>query len=359
MERLTLRDLKELRIVVARLTEVPDLDGMVDGLLAALPSMLATDFVAYNEIDPRQRRVVYRESPSVASVIPEGPDILRAHFHEHPLIAHFARPGNAGVRAISDFLTLRQFRRTGLHQEFFRRIGVDHQMVLSIDPRVGVAVNRGGRDFTERERLLLELIGPHFHAAHWALTRLSAMADTIRLLALGVDALRAGVVVLAPRERMRMVTAPARHWLGQYFDPPRRRGELPDGLRRWLRQAHARRDEDPPRTAPPLVVEHAGRSLVVRLVSNQAGEVLILEERASEVRPEALERLGLTAREAQVLFWVAQGKSNADVATLLGTRPKTVSKHLERVFPKLGVETRTAAAVAALRLLADLTPALF
>ena len=52
----------------------------------------------------------------------------------------------------------------------------------------------------------------------------------------------------------------------------------------------------------------------------------------------------LTAREAEVLYWVAKGKTNRDIGDILGTSPRTVTKHLEHVFEKLGVETRTAAA---------------
>jgi len=55
---------------------------------------------------------------------------------------------------------------------------------------------------------------------------------------------------------------------------------------------------------------------------------------------------GLTRREAEVLAWVAEGKRNEETGVILGARPKTVGKHLERIFMKLGVETRTAAAVA-------------
>lgn len=61
--------------------------------------------------------------------------------------------------------------------------------------------------------------------------------------------------------------------------------------------------------------------------------------------------LGLTGRESQVLFWISNGKSNRDIAEILGMSPRTVNKHLEQIFPKLGVENRTAAARVALKTL--------
>lgn len=60
----------------------------------------------------------------------------------------------------------------------------------------------------------------------------------------------------------------------------------------------------------------------------------------------------LTGREADVLLWVAQGKSNGDIATILGMSEKTVKQHLGSVFQKLGVEGRTAASLRAVEVLA-------
>jgi DNA-binding NarL/FixJ family response regulator len=71
-------------------------------------------------------------------------------------------------------------------------------------------------------------------------------------------------------------------------------------------------------------------------------------------RQEAILRdaLGLTAREAEVLLWIANGKANRDIGEILGISPRTVNKHLEQVFAKLGVENRASAAALAIRALA-------
>jgi DNA-binding NarL/FixJ family response regulator len=60
-------------------------------------------------------------------------------------------------------------------------------------------------------------------------------------------------------------------------------------------------------------------------------------------------RFQLTAREAEVLLWIARGKSNRDIGDILGLSPRTVNKHLETVYAKLGVENRASAAVMALK----------
>ena len=65
--------------------------------------------------------------------------------------------------------------------------------------------------------------------------------------------------------------------------------------------------------------------------------------------PQSLKSMGLTQRETEVLSWVAEGKSNIDVGLILGVHSVTVKKHLEYIFQKMGVETRTAAVAFALR----------
>ena len=65
-----------------------------------------------------------------------------------------------------------------------------------------------------------------------------------------------------------------------------------------------------------------------------------------------LEKLGISAREAEVLLWMAQGKSNSDIATLCGISTGTVKKHANHIFDKLGVESRASATLRALEILA-------
>jgi DNA-binding CsgD family transcriptional regulator len=79
----------------------------------------------------------------------------------------------------------------------------------------------------------------------------------------------------------------------------------------------------------------------------------VAADRVSEVPadvPFDLAAAPLTPREREVLDWVAAGKTNRDIAAILGASPRTVEKHLERIYEKLGVETRTAAAMRAVKL---------
>jgi DNA-binding NarL/FixJ family response regulator len=68
--------------------------------------------------------------------------------------------------------------------------------------------------------------------------------------------------------------------------------------------------------------------------------------------PQPLEALGLTPREAEILFWVAQGKTNCEIGTILQISSATAKKHLENIYAKLGTENRTTATLMALEALA-------
>jgi DNA-binding NarL/FixJ family response regulator len=135
---------------------------------------------------------------------------------------------------------------------------------------------------------------------------------------------------------------------------------LPPEVQAWVaREALRRRAGAEP---AGLTVARGGRrlSFVLHAVDADAlGDdhwLVVLRVADDSAMVEALMRsLDLTAREAEVLYWVTKGKTNRDIGDILGTSPRTVHKHLEHVFQKLGVETRTAAASMALARVAALS----
>src|SRR4029077_14099049 len=73
----------------------------------------------------------------------------------------------------------------------------------------------------------------------------------------------------------------------------------------------------------------------------------LAKDSGADTPAEFSSELGLTTREGEVLSWLAKGKTNRDIAQILGLSPRTVDKHLEQIYAKLGVENRTAAAAIA------------
>lgn len=104
---------------------------------------------------------------------------------------------------------------------------------------------------------------------------------------------------------------------------------------------------------PPVALAD-GRSVEFHHVGQIGPEELLLRVTAADpAREETVlrSRLGLTAREAEVLLWLGRGKSNRDIADILVMSPRTVNKHLEGIYAKLGVENRASAAALAARTL--------
>ncbi len=124
-----------------------------------------------------------------------------------------------------------------------------------------------------------------------------------------------------------------------------------------------------PQVEPPrLLIEMGKRRLSCRLhqrtddgqegAGGDTGDwLIVMRETSEDAIVEAMSlSFKLTAREAEVLYWVIKGKINRDIADILGASPATVKKHLERVYAKLGVETRTAAAGMAMNRIRQLHP---
>jgi DNA-binding NarL/FixJ family response regulator len=96
----------------------------------------------------------------------------------------------------------------------------------------------------------------------------------------------------------------------------------------------------------PVQVEELLQAIKTRLRRRQ--QSVPSAKARGEPSPAMLIELGLSPREADVLFWLAQGKSNPEICMLIDLRLTTVKKHVERILQKLGVENRTSAAAAAI-----------
>lgn len=122
---------------------------------------------------------------------------------------------------------------------------------------------------------------------------------------------------------------------------------LPAEQRDWLLRENQSQ-------AAPLPIDWTGQGK--RLHLNHLGKLgpdefllRLTRDNTSTASVDHLKELGLTTRETEVLSWLSKGKTNRDIAQILGLSPRTIDKHLEQVYAKLGVENRTAAASIATR----------
>ena len=158
------------------------------------------------------------------------------------------------------------------------------------------------------------------------------------------------MIILKGKRRVQWMTEPARHCVAEFFgDLPQQTNRLPAPLERWIKQQSLARPNKGAAFRSSTAIERNGERLVVRFVTDkQEGIHLVrLEKQRQAFSAGSLERLGLSRRETEVLRWLAQGKTNAGIGASLGLSRFTVRTHLEHIYQKLGVQTRTAAAALA------------
>jgi DNA-binding NarL/FixJ family response regulator len=144
------------------------------------------------------------------------------------------------------------------------------------------------------------------------------------------------ILVVSTRGRFQFMTSRAARWLkGFSISHP---GRLPDVLQGWLEKIVS--SGRPAR----FILDRAGTQLSLQVICRDANSVCVLLEQRTQRSASNDMRSRLTQRQSEVLSWVARGKTNAEIAKILGLKPGTIGKYLERIFPKLGVENRTAAA---------------
>ena len=303
-------------------------------LFACLKTCVSGDFYSYVERTENhsQRLELYPASAVSVDVlsawIEQRPDIRSVYKHSGPpRILHLSAPYHCC--------------RSGLHDELLVLLGQRHQfgvVIFDERSRISVMVSRSAQSFSGEECQMLETLRPHLVQAYR-----SSNESSFSLEAIGLA--EVGFLVTDRNGNIRYATAKARKLMRQYFHP-KSELRLPDRIQIWLKQG-----EKPDRVPPlyELRIDFGRIGLIVQMMSTaEAPEYrLLLREVVQTLDAQPLEKLGLTRREAQVLFWASQGKSNGEIAIILASKVRTIAKHLERIFAKLMVENRTAAARAA------------
>lgn len=334
-----------------------DAAAFVHNLLDRLAELVDSDLTTLSLCDLTQgtRRVIARSGEALSA---EDRAAFDRHFREHPLVRFHAAHADGPAQRISDCVSQQAFRHSALFADYYRRLNLRYVLALPlrIDSAnvISIVFNRGSSDFRDSERAVLEALRRPLAALYGnviARERLRAgMASLQELAASGGW----HAIPLAPDGRPIEVSDPAARLLRRFFpvDAARRRWQLPDAVAAWLRRnRNWGLDRLASESNISLTVSRGAERLSLRFVCDPlstAGGFLLLKYERGEMRAEHLASLPLTPREREILSLVAAGKTNVDIAQLLTISSRTVQKHLEHVFQKLGVETRTAAAICAL-----------
>jgi DNA-binding NarL/FixJ family response regulator len=240
---------------------------------------------------------------------------------------------DALMPGISGFETCKRLKRDKLLAD----LPVIFMTGLSQTEHVVEGLGCGGVDYVTKPLVLEELLARirvHLANARLAHETRAALDASGRFL-LATD--RAGRVLWS--------TPKARELLAG--------GALPGASIEQLLRVRRSQSEAPAR----CLVDLGGRRLECSFMSSLGADELLfrLTEIANTDGDQSIlqRAFGVTSREAEVLLWISRGKSNRDIGEILNISPRTVNKHLEQVFVKLGVENRSSAAAAAVRTLAS------
>lgn len=346
MDRLGETDLKDLLLVAGELGAVDDVGAFRAAVLGQLRRLVPCDSASYNEVSPHSPQAVVAAVDPHETIFDGATELFATFIHQNPLVGAAVRSGTDEVRKFSDFITARQLHRLDLYDHVYSRLEVEHQIALTLVSRshqlIGLALNRRSQDFSERDRSVLEAVQPFVvHAYDNALLRTVAR-QSVAALEAGHGGSAQAILVLDTHGYVEVASDLAATWC-RGLAPFGATGRLPEPLRSWsdTQRARARGGRSLTQT---LEVPVPGAVLIARYVAgtDRQADAILLSRRVIR-DPDAGRRLGLTARESEVLHLVGQGLSNLQVARDLHLSDRTVAKHLERAYTKLGVTSRTAA----------------
>lgn len=309
--------------------------------------LLDGDLTGLNFIDVRNSKLPYIEMTPGSRAPHKDPQLYEAferHIPEHPLINYFQRTGDGRAVRLSDFLSDREFHELGLYRECFRHAGIERQIAISLEAEgdiiVGIAVTRDHhRDFDSDDVAIFDLLRPNLRTAFRNARRLERLAE-FEALEDDLHKTGRGLLRLDARLRVRFATLGTQEWLAEFFGRAPS-GSLPGAVEEWVRAGEP----------PTLRAARGPRRIAVEAIISNGGKVLTVSVRDVNDLDRALRELGLTLRERHVALHLCDGLQDAQIADALGLSVRTVHKHLEHVYGKLGVSTRTAAATAITKLL--------
>src|SRR5215213_1306927 len=304
--------------------------------LEALADLVPADVLTWDRVELVTGVIDHEATPAGAE--PAGAfEAVVGRARDHPLLAAHATGRRPAMR-LSEVVEPRVLTRRELYGDLLHAAGVEYEIAIGVRGGRGETVvaglGRTEREFSERDRDLLDLARPGLEGV---LRATQARERLVRALA---DEPPPGtaVMLLDRNGEIEFSSPDAGRWLAEHFGAADHPGWLPRPVAEWLAL--------PPR--PPLVSEREGRRLTVRLLPGDP-HALLLEEAVGSFRPDALERLGLTARETEVLYAATAIESEAELAWELFLSLHAVRERLTRLEAKLSVHTARDAVARALR----------
>jgi DNA-binding CsgD family transcriptional regulator len=317
-----MRGARQLFSCIGELLELEDPAELPYLLAEPLKRLIPYDFLVYNEIDTTTGAIVTVSNPNGVEA---GNPTFEAYAYQHPLITYYQRTRDSNVLRLSDHIDRPGLRRLDLYNEFLHPLGIEEMIVCTLPAApsiaIGLVLTRERRDFSADECVLLSQLRPYVLRAYRSARQRKEVRRRLDALESAFNKGGHAVIALGADGEFAAASADADRLVSTYCSGP---------LETLARDLEGRRT---------IVKPSNGRRLVVTKVDS----ALLIDEEVDAFSSEHLRSLGLTVREAQVLQAVRRGAPNKAIAHELGVTIRTIKKHLERVYEKLGVESRTAA----------------
>ena len=317
--------------------------------LSTLNGIISSEQIAFNDFNPRTGEIAITWAKEVPSALTKLLPVFEKHVLENPLVPKlFRRDPVLPASRISDAAPLQEYRKTTIYNEFYRKIGADFQLACGLStrksPYLALAMNREGQDFTDDEVFILEVLRLHMQQALDISNALESSTQTISSLMSAIQRDGRGIVCFDGEYRVLFATSMAEECAEALFHCRPQPGHLlPCALRdcvEKLRQPGLLSNLKP---RDPLVFSREdGSSVCLKLAFDpeRCNHSLIFERESYLFEPRQLKPLGLSLRETDVTFWVLRNKTNWEIGQILHISSRTVEKHVERIFSKLGVNNR-------------------
>jgi DNA-binding CsgD family transcriptional regulator len=348
MRPLSQADWAALNQAVRRLYAAESAELLRQTTLQELDRLVPSDYSSFNEFDFTAGEAIVHlgaDAPEITRRLP----VFQAHISGDPHVLYTARTGDCGAHQVTDLVSQRQFRQTPIYCEFYREIEVEYRSAFFLQRQgqleIAVALLRRLSPFAGRELALMDAFRPHLEQAYFNVARLERAKQEGLFQSAVLDHSPHGFVLLTVQAEVYWMSARAAEWFGVYCPGAAKRGGLPDEVRRWVLR-ESKRFAAPTCQAPafPLEILRPDSRLSIQMTLRPEGQVLlVLSETRFGMQSERLESLGLTPRQAEVLYWISEGKSNPEIGEVLGMSRRTADKHVENILDKLGVDNRAAA----------------
>lgn len=353
MSHLSNKDLLRVLDAVEVLNSGTGMDTLAERTLACMysliPNSTMTAFDGFDTEGDYDGSLWY--SPP-GTVPPERIQLLGELVNEHPNFAAIICTPDQGVFRLSDASPLSKFHKTTLFNEFYRLFQGDAQLstAFRLSPRslVTCSLHRHRSDFSDSEVETLRLVTPHLKAAFRNARDFERLENQKRHF---LSAVTRGLVIIGIDGEILFINEIAIRQLEVWFEDGFSRC-LPEVIQRYITvegEKYRTSGYHPP--PEPLTLRRSDRELTINLAfDNCTNELTLLLEERTGRSPGELLQMGLSTREAEILCWMSMGKTDREIGMLCGISHRTVEKHAENIYTKLGVENRLAAVMAAMKM---------